>query len=100
MYAVIKDGERKYATGPFEPLALDLVLGLSDIASNVYKDELLCVEFDGNRIEVLAKPKNVVIVCVGRNDCEHMELVYRLYRVCKAYEDFGLMEILMGRYLN
>ncbi|KAM0672217.1 hypothetical protein CWI42_081400 [Ordospora colligata] len=101
VYAVFKDEEKKYATGPFEPLVLDLVQGLSDIASNVYKDEFLSVELDDNRIRVLRKPKNVMVICVSKNDCEHqMEFLYRVYGVCKAYENFGLMDILVGRYFD
>lgn len=96
---IFRGGERIYSSSPLEPLLLDVVSGLNEIARRVYNDELVYLEMDGYNVNSFVGPKDVVVVSVskdrGRRDLRH---IYEAYCVCMAYDDMDLMDVLLSVY--
>lgn len=97
--AIFKKGEKIYSIGPFDPLILDAVTGLEEMARNAYRDELLYIEVNGWIISSLSGIDDVFIILISKRiDMEKLRHAYDSYRVCVAYEDIKLMDVLVGMY--
>lgn len=97
--AVFRKSKEIYSTGPFDPLVLDAVTGLSEMARNAYEDEFLHLETGGWIISLLGGANGVSVVSIGRSvDTARLRHVYESYRVCLAYGDIKLMDTLVGMY--
>ena len=94
--AVFRKGSRIYSTGPFDPLVLDAVTGLSEMARNAYGDEFVHLETEGWIVSLLSGAGGVSVVSIGRSvDTGRLQHAYESYRVCVAYGDFTLMDSLV-----
>ncbi|KAL7347353.1 vesicle trafficking protein Sec22B [Encephalitozoon intestinalis] len=97
--AIFKKNQKIYSTGAFDPLILDAVTGLREMARMAYGDELLYVEARGWVISSLFGVNDVVVILVSRGlDSKKLKHIYESYRVCEAYKDIGLMDILLRMY--
>lgn len=95
--AVFKDNKKMYSTSPLDPLLLDAVLGLDSIAKNVYDDEFVSFEMNGYSVSSFVGPKNIVVISFGKGkDVKTLRYVYEAYRICAAYDDMGLMDVLLN----
>ncbi|CAD25677.1 hypothetical protein [Encephalitozoon cuniculi GB-M1] len=97
--AVFKKNKKVYSVGPFDPLVLDAVVGLKEMAKKAYEDEFLRIEAGGWVIGSLSGTGDVTIILVSRNvDLEKLRHVYESYRVCVAYGDIQMMDTLLSMY--
>ncbi|KAG5859232.1 hypothetical protein KMI_08g13690 [Encephalitozoon hellem] len=97
--AVFKKKRKIYSMGPFDPLILDAVAGLEEMARSAYEDELLYIEVNGWMISTLSGIDGVLVILVSRRiDMEKLKYVYESYRICVAYENMSLMDFLIGMY--
>ncbi|AFN83389.1 hypothetical protein EROM_071380 [Encephalitozoon romaleae SJ-2008] len=97
--AIFRKGKKVYSIGPFDPLILDAVKGLEEMARNAYGDELLYIEVNGWMISSLSGIDDVFIILISKRiEMEKLKHAYESYRVCVAYENIKLMDVLLSMY--
>jgi hypothetical protein len=95
--AIVKNRRKVYANRYIDPLLINAIIGLDEIARAVYGDELVYFEMGGYSINCLKTVDGSLIISHSREKrMEDLRCIYEAYSTCVLYDDMSLMNVLLN----